>query len=48
MLPESRDELMEFLLWHDGIGIVSAAPGRRFDPQPSTWVQGSDVAAAVA
>ena len=27
---------VEFLLWHNGIGGISAAPGHRFDPQPST------------
>ena len=24
----------EFPLWHNGIGVVSAAPGCRFDPLP--------------
>ena len=26
----------EFLLWHKGIGSVSAVPGHRFNPQTST------------
>ena len=35
---------MEFLLWHNGISCVSAAPERWFNPWPGTV--GSSVAAA--
>ena len=31
--------LMEFPLWCNGIGAVSGASGRRFDPQPGAWVK---------
>ena len=31
-------EVMEFLLWHSGIGSVSAALGCRFDPGLAHWV----------
>ena len=34
----------EFLLWHSGIGSVSAAPGCRFHPWPVLWLKGSVVA----
>ena len=29
-------KMVEFPLWHNGIGSISAEPGCRFDPQPST------------
>ena len=37
----------KFPLWHNGIGSISVAPGRRFDPWPGTaHSAGSGVAAA--
>ena len=29
-------KMVEFPLWHNGIGSISTEPGCRFDPQPST------------
>ena len=31
-----RKEIMEFPLWHNGIGSILGALGHRFDPQPGT------------
>lgn len=31
-----KTNLLAFPLWHNRIGSISAAPGHRFDPQPST------------
>ena len=38
----------EFPPWHNRISGVSAAPGRRFGPQPAQWVKGSGIATAAA
>ena len=32
---EKRKKVLEFLLWHSRISGTSAAPGHRFNPQPS-------------
>ena len=43
---ESKLHNLEFLLWHNGISGVSAAPGHRFDLGPAQWLKGSGTAAA--
>ena len=40
--------VQELLLWHNGIGGVSAAPGHRFDPWPGKWAKGSGAVEAKA
>ena len=45
---ESKTLVLEFPLWCNRIGGVSAAPECRFDPRPAQWVKGLGVAAAAA
>ena len=35
----SKYSQLEFPLWHNGIGGILEAMGRRFDPSPAQWVK---------
>ena len=42
-------KIWEFLLWLDGLGSISAAPGHKFNPRPGMGgVKGPSVATAEA
>ena len=40
-----KNKNLDFLLWHNAIGAVSAAPGCRVNVRPGIAGQGSSVAA---
>ena len=42
------EEPVVFLLWHNGIGGISAAPGCRFNPGQAQWAKRSSIVVASA